>query len=338
MFQRFSLCQFCSKLMAMSVNEKREGQSLKPIELSVLDLVPVLQGADANTAIQQSVRLAQTAEKLGYKRYWVSEHHDMPLLASACPEVLLAHIGAHTHKIRIGSGAVLLPHYKPLKVAEAFHLLATLYPGRIDLGIGRAPGGSAHVSMALSDNFLESIRRMPESIGSLSSLLANQYQIDGQPVLARPIPEIPPELWLLGTNNKSAQYAAQYGTGYVFGQFMSDKDGDEVLSTYRNEFRASHFSDQPNTMVAVGIVCAETEDEARALSREAMSAFAGPFESVEPSANRKRVLAGNPQQIKEQLELLRQQYGVSEFIVVTMAKDYEARLRSYELLAQTMLH
>ncbi|WP_068777275.1 MsnO8 family LLM class oxidoreductase [Paenibacillus sp. FJAT-26967] len=244
------------------------GRGLPPLKLSVLDLVPVMQDADSPAALKQAVLLARTAERLGYTRYWVSEHHDMDKLASACPEVLLAHIGAHTEKIRIGSGAVLLPHYQPIKVAEAFHLLATLHPGRIDLGIGRAPGGSAHVMMALSGNFLENIRRMPEKIQDLSNLLAGEYRLEGELITARPVPPVSPELWLLGTNVKSAAYAAEYGTGYVFGHFMSDVDGAAVLEAYRSRFEPSRLLAKPKAIAAVHVVCAETEEEALALAAE----------------------------------------------------------------------
>ncbi|MEC0247920.1 MsnO8 family LLM class oxidoreductase, partial [Paenibacillus chitinolyticus] len=234
-----------------------------PLRLSVLDLVPVMQKADSHTALGQAVTLARTAEKLGYTRYWVSEHHDMKQLASACPEVLLAHIGAHTEHIRIGSGAVLLPHYQPVKVAEAFHLLATLHPGRIDLGIGRAPGGSAHVTLALSGNFLENVRKMPDKIRDLTALIEGEFTVEGERVTARPVPPDSPELWLLGTNAKSAAYAAEYGTGYVFGRFMSDNDGAAVLGEYRSAFRPSRLLAEPKAIVAVGAVCAETEERAR---------------------------------------------------------------------------
>ncbi|MBP1156714.1 MULTISPECIES: LLM class flavin-dependent oxidoreductase [unclassified Paenibacillus] len=305
------------------------------MKLSVLDLVPVLEGADSVQALEQAVLLARTAEKLGYHRYWVAEHHDMQGLACTSPEVLLAHIGAHTQRIRLGSGAVLLPHYKPIKVAETYHMLSSLYPGRIDLGIGRAPGGSAHVSMALSGNFLENVRVLPETIQALSHLLANSYQLEGQPVKARPIPPHPPEVWMLGTNHKSASYAAEFGTGYVFGQFMSDKDGMEVLAAYRQEFRPSHLSDEPHAIVAVGIVCADTEEEAKSLAIKAKAWFRpeDPAEEEGPDSERK-LLVGTPEQVKAKLEELRSMYGVDEFVVVTMVPDYQKRLRSYELLAR----
>ncbi len=309
---------------------------MKAFELGVLDLVPVLQGVQPQIAIQQAVLLAQAAEKSGYTRYWVSEHHDMEHLASSCPEVLLAHIGAHTKRIRIGSGAVLLPYYKPYKVAEAFHLLSTLHPGRIDLGIGRAPGGSSHVSMALSDNYLEQVLRLPDRLKDLTALLANEFRIEEQPVAARPIPPVPPQLWLLGTNVKSAQYAARFGAGYVFGQFMSDRDGADIISAYRDEYRPSRWSREPRAIVAVGVVCAETEKEAKRLAADGMNwagqrAGYGEEKAADYSG---RTIVGTPEQVTDELGRMKEKYGVSEFMVVTAIADYAKRIRSYELLAQ----
>jgi luciferase family oxidoreductase group 1 len=308
------------------------------MKLSVLDMAPVFPGADPQAALQQAVILAQTAERLGYTRYWVSEHHDMEGLASACPEVLLAHIGANTERIRIGSGAVLLPHYKALKVAEAFHLLATLHPGRIDLGIGRAPGGSAHVTMALSGNFLENVRQLPETIQDLSDLLSNAYRLEGETVMARPIPPVPPDLWLLGTNMKSARYAARFGTGYVFGQFMSDQDGAAILSSYRREFQPSRLQKKSSAIVAVGVICAETEEEALGLAQEAKTWFLKDDSKKEEAiASSARLIIGNPQQVKNLMLQMQETYQTDEFMVVTTVPNYEQRIRSYQLLADCLL-
>ncbi|WP_426449520.1 MsnO8 family LLM class oxidoreductase [Paenibacillus sp. S-38] len=243
------------------------------MKLSVLDLVPVLQGTDNAGALGQALRLARTAEALGCHRYWAAEHHDLPGLACTAPEVLLAHIGAQTQTIRLGTGALLLPHYKAMKVAETFNMLAALYPGRIDLGLGRAPGGSAHAAIALSGNFLEGVRQLPDTLRSLLQLLQGTFRVENEPVTARPMPGIPPEVWLLGTNRKSAELAAEHGTGYVFGQFMSDQDAAETLAAYRQAYRPSERAPRPQAIVAVGVVCAETEAEARRLAAEGQRAF-----------------------------------------------------------------
>jgi len=300
------------------------------VKLGVLDLVPVFEHANAVQALEQAVSLARLAERRGYTRYWVAEHHDMPQLACTSPEVLLAHIGAKTERIRLGSGALLLPHYKPLKVAESFHLLASLYPGRIDLGIGRAPGGSAHASIALSGNFLENVRQLPTSLKELRQLLQGEFECEGQPVRARPIPPVPPELWLLGTNHKSAAYAAELGAGYVFGKFMSDVSGEEVLRAYRDAFIPSALCPEPRTIVAVSAICAETEEEAHQLAE---SIRRPGYDDESPEDRERKLLIGAPQQIRDRLAQMSAQYQTDEFMLVTMIPDYELRLRSFELLA-----
>ncbi|MDH6349434.1 MsnO8 family LLM class oxidoreductase [Brevibacillus sp. 1238] len=291
---------------------------------SVLDLAPIYEGVDPACALKQAVLLAQTAEQLGYCRYWVAEHHDMPGLASSTPEVLLAHIGAQTHRIRIGSGAVLLPHYKPYKVAEAFHLLATLYPGRIDLGVGRAPGGSAHATLALNDRFLQDVGRMPELVQQLSALLRQEFTVEGESVVARPIPPLPPKLWLLGTNQKSAGYAAENGAGYVYGLFMSEAEGEEVVAAYRRDYKPSVHQPNPEVIVAVGVICAETMEEANACVRLSQKAFRRP------------PIVGDPSHVREKLEEIAWRYQAEEIMVITDFPDYARRLRSYELIANSV--
>ncbi|MGP0586456.1 MsnO8 family LLM class oxidoreductase [Paenibacillus timonensis] len=299
------------------------------LKLSVLDLVPKLPGTTVESALDQAIRLARQAEDLGYLRYWTAEHHDMEGLASAAPEVLLAAIGAATRWIRLGSGAVLLPHYSPLKVAENFRLLGALYPGRIDLGIGRAPGGEAHAAMALSGNFLERVARYPQLAKDLSDLLADRYRYEDRPVTARPIPQLSPELWMLGTNVKSASYAAELGTGYVFGQFMSDSDdGVEILRTYREGFRSFLHQAKPTTILAVSVICAETKGQAETLAAKAAEGFrargGSPFQG----------LVGTGHQVRKQLQNMQRKCLNDEFLIVSPIPDYEERLRSYRLLAE----
>lgn len=307
-------------------------------------LVPSFENETDTQALRHAIELARAAERLGYRRYWAAEHHDLPGLACTAPEVLLAAIGAHTGRIRLGTGALLLPHYKPLKVAEMFHLLAALYPGRIDLGIGRAPGGNAHVSMALSGNFLDNVRRLPESLRDVAALIRGDYEYDGQPVRARPTPSVPPELWLLGTNAKSAAYAAALGMGYVFGQFMSDTSGEDVIRSYRESFVASAFLPAPRAIVAVGVICADTEAEARELAAHVGKLFSSADQpaalpdaaTVQIPADR-RLIAGTPSVVRRHLIDLASAYGVDELLVATLVPGRAHRLRSYEMLAQAML-
>lgn len=311
---------------------------MQRLRLSVLDLVPLIGTADVQTALGSAVKLAQTAERLGYTRYWAAEHHDMRAVVSSSPEVLLAHIGAKTERIRIGSGAVLLPYYKPYKVAESFHMLASLYPGRIDLGIGRAPGGSAHVSMALGDNFLEGVRRMPESLEALTALLADEFRVEGEKVSARPFPPVPPELWLLGTNEKSAMFASKFGTGYVFGHFMSDQDGASIVHRYREEYRAAKRNTEPKVIVAVRVVCAETDGKAAAYAEQGLKQLFGTAgtEQVVMQSFQGKAIVGSPESVSKKLNELSELYGNDEFMIDTIAPTYEARLRSYELLAHSL--
>jgi len=308
---------------------------LTKLQLGVLDLVPVLEGRSDVEALEQAAALARASERLGYTRYWAAEHHGMPQLACPAPEVLLAHIGARTERIRLGSGALLLPHYEPLKVAESFRLLAALYPGRIDLGLGRAPGGDAHASMALSGNFLEQVRRYPDKLQAVMELLQDRYRHEGEPVAARPSPPAQPELWLLGTNRRSAEYAARFGAGYVFGQFMSDTDGEEALRGYREAFVPPAPGAAPRAIVAIGALCAETEEEAARLAAGVarFRSEAGPDGQASANSER-RLVAGTPASVRTRLERLADRLGVGELMIVTLTPDYASRLRSFELLAR----
>ncbi|MDQ0047226.1 luciferase family oxidoreductase group 1 [Paenibacillus polymyxa] len=301
--------------------------SIKRLNLGVLDMVPLLPGNRPEQAVQRAGELARQAEAWGYTRYWTSEHHDMVGLASSSPEVLLSHIGAVTKTIKLGAGAILLPHYSPVKVAEWFHLLAVLYPGRVELGLGRAPGGGPHASMALSGNFLQHVTELPQTMEALLALLEGTYEYEQVPVYARPMPEQPPAVWMLGTNRKSAEYAAQYSTGYVFGQFMSEQQTEEMLSIYRSSFQPSNRMDKPRTMVAVGAVCALTDELAQQ--------WAAQITLGDP-AMRASWLVGTPSDIAEQLRSLQIKYDNDEFLLVTPIPDYEQRLHSYRLIAEAV--
>lgn len=301
--------------------------STKRLNLGVLDMVPLLPGNRPEQAVQRAGELARQAEAWGYTRYWTSEHHDMEGLASSSPEVLLSHIGAVTKTIKLGAGAILLPHYSPVKVAEWFHLLAALYPGRVELGLGRAPGGGPHASMALSGNFLQHVTELPQTMEALLALLEGTYEYEQVPVFARPMPEQPPAVWMLGTNRKSAEYAAQYSTGYVFGQFMSEQQTEEMLSIYRFNFQPSNRMDKPRTMVAVGVVCA--------LTNELAQQWAGQISLGDP-AMRASWLVGTPSDIAERLRGLQIKYDNDEFLLVTPIPDYDQRLHSYRLIAEAV--
>jgi len=280
------------------------------VKLSILDQSPISAGKTAQEALHTSVKLAQLGEELGYERFWIAEHHDLFGLACPNPDVMLGVIGAQTKQIRIGAGAVLLPYYKPFRVAETYNLLATLFPDRVDLGLGRAPGGSAEVSLALSDNYLKQVREYPERIEELLGFLHGRYPADHPygKISPTPVPETPPETWLLGTSEKSAILAAEKGMDYAFGHFMTDSDGPEIVKRYRENFakkpgserRADEFSHgkdvtksntetrdarqvnglghgkdvnsrvEPRVIVAVSVICAATTERAEEL---ALSSF-----------------------------------------------------------------
>ncbi|SDM93826.1 luciferase family oxidoreductase, group 1 [Fictibacillus solisalsi] len=331
------------------------------MKLSILDQSPASSGGTAKQALESSLALAQAGDRLGYARYWIAEHHDFPGLSCPAPEVLLGYIGGQTESIRIGSGAVLLPHYKPYKVAETYNLLATLFPGRIDVGIGRAPGGSAEATMALSDNYLEKVRRMPESVEELLHFFKNDFPKDHMfsKISPSPVPEMAPLPWMLGTSKKSAVLAAKHGLPYVFGQFMSDQEGLEILQQYRWAYKAGSWMADPYTIVTVSLLCAETSERAEELAlpnhiwklqlqkgegrkgvpslAEAKSYPLTEEEKEHLARMKNRTIPGSPGEVKRRLEELQSHYGADELMIVTIAHDNKDRIRSYELLSNVCL-
>ncbi|KZE67829.1 luciferase [Fictibacillus phosphorivorans] len=327
------------------------------MKLSILDQSPIAYGKNAHEALQASMELAKAGEQLGYARYWIAEHHDFSGLSCSAPEVMLGYIGAHTEKIRLGAGAVLLPHYKPYRVAETYNLLATLFPGRIDLGIGRAPGGSAEATMALSENFLENVRKMPNAIKQLLQFLHHDFPPEDlfSKIKASPVPEIAPVPWILGTSHKSAVLAAEYGTAYAFGHFMSDKLGPEIVASYKKQFRSSKTQEVPETIIAVSIICAETTEKAEQLAlpgilwkkqnsegrgdrgipsiEEAQKLISSDQQTKLLHEARRKMVIGSPSVVIEELNKLQEIYEADEMMIVTITDRYEDRIRSYELLA-----
>jgi len=328
------------------------------MKLSILDQSPVSSGYTPREALEATLELASFADKLGYTRYWAAEHHDLEGLASPAPDIMLGMIGQKTENIRIGSGAVLLPNYRPYNVAERYNLLATLFPGRVDLGIGRAPGGSAEVSVALADNFLKQVRQIPNTLDDLLHFLNGDFPEDNlfSRISASPVPEVQPVPWLLGTSEKSAVLAAEKGMNYVFGHFMSKADGPSIFKDYRKRFKDNHPEKQPKTIAAVSVICAETTEEAEEL---ALSSYLWKIKqektdedkhvptiseakqynytdkekaSIERLKNRQ--IIGNPKEVKVRLEELQAAYQTDELMVVTITHSYEARKSSYEFLAK----
>lgn len=326
------------------------------MRLSILDQAPISANQTAKEALEESVKLAQAAEQMGYERYWIAEHHDMPGLACPAPEVMLSYIGASTSHIRIGSGAVLLPHYKPYKIAEVYNMLATLFPDRIDIGIGRAPGGSAEVTSALSHHFLQNVWNMPASVKDLLHFIYNDHPEDSEfaKINAAPIPNIAPVPWLLGTSKKSALLAAEYGMAYAFGLFMSDKDAEEILDCYYQAFKPGS-NRHPQTILTVTAICADTTERAEeiALSSLVWSIQRGKGEghsgvpSIEDAKQyrlseaekdalekmKKKMIIGNPDEVKNDLLDLHKRYKTDETMIVTITYAPEERIKSYQLIA-----
>lgn len=332
------------------------------MKLSILDQSPISSGKTPKEALEATVELAQFADRAGYTRYWVAEHHDMTGLASPAPDMMLSIIGAKTNRIRLGAGAVLLPHYKPYNIAERYNLLATLYPGRVDLGIGRAPGGSAEASMALSGNFLENVRKMPDTLDELTQFLTGDFPEDHMfsKISPTPVPKVSPQVWLLGTSEKSGKLASDKGLPYTFGHFMSDSDGPAIVADYQAALKQNGIDFVPKPIIAVSVICAETTEEAEdiALSQQLWSILSDkgeghggipsieearryPFTSEEKkkiAKQKENIIIGHPKQVKEQLQQLQQKYQTDEFMIVTITHDYEARKKSYELIAEEMLN
>ncbi|PAE44209.1 LLM class flavin-dependent oxidoreductase [Bacillus sp. 7884-1] len=326
------------------------------MRLSILDQAPISSNQSPQEALHESMKLAEAGENLGYTRYWIAEHHDLPGLACSAPEVMISYIGAHTKKIRIGPGAVLLPHYKPYKVAEIYNMLATLFPDRIDVGIGRAPGGSAEATNALSDNFLQQVWYMPNLLQELLYFLDNDIPPEHPhaKVSASPVPVEAPLPWLLGTSKKSALLAAEKGLSYAFGQFMSDQDGAAIIKQYRDNFKPRKQNDTPQVIVTVTAICAETSEKAEEIALSSLvwglQRKRGEGQKEVPSIleakdylrneridlhgeKKQGMIIGNPQQVKESLQEIQVKYNSDEIMIVTITHSPLDRIQSYKLIA-----
>jgi luciferase family oxidoreductase group 1 len=327
------------------------------LRLSVLDQSPISEGMTGSEALRNTIDLARLTDALGYHRYWVAEHHGGPMLAGPSPEALIGPIAAATQNIRVGSGGVMLPHYSPFKVAETSSVLAGLYPGRIDLGIGRAAGTDPMTTHALQR---DRSKAMPDDFPQqLAELLAyfDQTIPISNPLarLAKILPGRPetPEPWLLGSSPQSAVWAGELGLPYAFADFIN-ANGAEIADLYRREFRDGVRLDAPRTTVAVWGLAADSEEEAVRLATSSRMAFTmlrrGRLIAVPPpetaerflaseegnaaTAMRRRTIVGTAAQVKAGIEAAAAEYGAQEVIVVTITYDHAARRRSYELIAE----
>jgi luciferase family oxidoreductase group 1 len=325
--------------------------------LSVLDQSPISEGSTGVDALHNTIDLARLADGLGYHRYWVAEHHGGPMLAGPSPEALIGPIAAATQGIRVGSGGVMLPHYSPFKVAETFTVLAGLFPGRIDLGIGRAAGTDPLTTFALQrDRRQASPDDFPQQLAELLAYLDDSLP-DDHPFhrLAAMLPGRPelPVPWLLGSSPQSGIWAAQLGLPYAFADFIN-AEGADIARRYREQFEPSRDLQAARTAVAVWALAAPTEDEAVYLSTSSRMAFTllrrnqlipvpPPEKAVEFLTREgkalngarpgRRSIVGSPEQVRAEIETVASEYGADEVIVVTITHDHEARRRSYELIA-----
>jgi luciferase family oxidoreductase group 1 len=329
-----------------------------PFRLSVLDQSPVSEGSTGSQALQNTIDLARLADVLGYHRYWVAEHHGGPMLAGPSPEALIGPIAAATSRIRVGSGGVMLPHYSPLKVAETFSLLAGLFPGRIDLALGRAAGTDPLTTFALQrDRRQAPPDDFPAQLAELLGYLEDRLPADHPFArLAQTLPGRPelPVPWLLGSSQQSAIWAAELGLPYAFADFINPR-GAEIAALYRERFAEHEHQDKrPAVAVAVWVICADTDEEAKRLAASGRMTFTllrrgqpiavpPPQKALEFLAaderapgqprSERRAIVGSPDPVRAELEAVVDSYGAEEAIVVSITYAHDARRRSYELLA-----
>ena len=324
------------------------------VPLSVLDLSPVAAGTTAGQALRQTTELARRAEELGYRRFWVAEHHNMPAIASSAPAVLIAHLAAATSRIRVGSGGVMLPNHAPLVVAEQFGTLEALHPGRIDLGIGRAPGTDQFTALALRRTMAGlSAEAFPQELADLIGLFSGEDP--AARITAMPGRGDMPAIWLLGSSGFSAQLAGLLGLPFSFAHHFSAVNTVPALALYRESFRPSRWLQRPHAMVAVSAICADTDERAQWLSGPAALSFlqlragapqalatpaeaaAYPYTPLERQITGERFAGqaiGSPETVGRQLASLIRRTGADELMLTALVYDIEDRIRSFELIAE----
>ena len=322
----------------------------EPLPLSVLDLATVTEGSTTRDALNRSISLARAADELGYERFWVAEHHNMPAVASTNPPVIIAALGAHTNRIRVGSGGVMLPNHAPYVVAEQFALLEALYPGRIDLGIGRAPGTDQRTARALrraQDSL--GVEEFPQHVLELMSWLGDNRLEEpmSATLAATPAAESSPEVWLLGSSGYSAQLAGMLGVRYCYAHHFGNMDPVQVMDAYRSRFEPSPVLDQPHAMVCTSVITAETDEQADWLSgpgkQMALSLRSNrlaPVMSPERAAEieltdlDEQLLShlpatkyvGTPDRLKDGLQTLVDRTGVQELMLTATTFDVQTRI------------
>jgi luciferase family oxidoreductase group 1 len=337
------------------------------VTLSVLDQSPIRKGGSAAEAVRNTLDLARHAERLGYRRYWLAEHHNTSSFAGSAPEIMIAAVADATSHIRVGSAGVMLPHYSPLKVAELFRLLETLHPGRIDLGLGRAPGSDQRTARALQpgpqaypiDVFPQQIEMLIQFLEDSNGLAgeAGGFPADHPYMGIHATPRGPgfPELWMLGSGGDGAHHAAEFGMAYCFAHFINQDAGTAPIELYRRRFKPSRRLASPHAAIGVSVTVAETEEAARRIAAprnlwvlHLLQNRAGAFPSIEEAlaydysdeekamlrAVERRGIVGSPEQVRGRLLQMGEEYGVDDFVILTITHDHADRVRSHELLAE----
>lgn len=330
------------------------------LKLSVLDQSPVRKGVSVSTAIQETVQLAKFTDKLGYTRFWVSEHHNTTTLAGSSPEILIGHLAGQTTTIRIGSGGIMLPNHSALKVAENFRLLETLFPGRIDLGIGRAPGTDRVTAAELNPSNKWSEQEFIEKLVDLKNYLHDEAEPGSiqSKIVAIPKAESIPPMWLLSSSGQSGLFAAHFGMGLTFAHFINPVGGPQAVQLYRNRFQPSDDLTQATANAAFFIFCSESEEKIRQQQavmdyrflqlEKGLGLTAVSYQDIKNANytaydeerivyNRQRMITGTPEILKQKLTTLAAEYAINELIAVTITEDFEDRLTSYSLLADIFL-
>lgn len=327
--------------------------TIQNVPLSVLDLSPILEGGTAGQSFQNTQKLAQHTERLGYNRYWLAEHHNMPGIGSSATSLLISHVAAGTSSIRVGSGGIMLPNHAPLVIAEQFGTLESLYPGRIDLGLGRAPGTDQLTAFALRRNNMSDGSDFPEMVAELRGYF-EPYTGERRRVRAIPGEDLNIPIWLLGSSGFSARMAGRLGLPFSFASHFSPENTMPALEVYRSSFEPSEDLDKPYAMLGINVIAADTDEEAERLSTSMQQQFLsltrntpmklqppvdsmeGLYTEFEKAALESRLsssIIGGPQKVKEQLLAFIDRTQADELIINSSIYDHQARLRSYEIVA-----
>ena len=327
------------------------------LALGVLDQTPVKSGSSASEAIRESIELARHVDKLGYSRYWVAEHHGSTGLAGSVPEILINSIASVTKKIRVGSGGIMLNHYSPLKVAEVFSMLSLMYPERIDLGLGRAPGGGQLISAAMSYGSKIGVEYYPTKIADLIAFLNGTSHANKalEGISVSPKAEIPPQVWLLGSSSESAQIAAVLGLPFSYAHFIYPDGAKKIINLYRKNFKKSKILSSPTANICVAAICSEKTSEAEyyaqsrrlwrlQLAKGDLGPYPTPDEAISYNYSESELrivkknlgacFIGNPNKVKNDIQSLCKECMLDEALLLTIAHDKAARFKSYQLTSK----